>query len=53
MERRFSALRAGGTNVELKVFPDAAHGFGLGTGTSAEGWVNDAAAFWKRFMRDD
>lgn len=53
MERRVSALRAGGTSVELKVFPDAAHGFGLGTGTSAEGWVNDAVAFWEKSMRDD
>ncbi len=26
---------------------DALHGFGLGTGTEAEGWVNDAEAFWK------
>ena len=25
-------------------------GFGLGTGTVAEGWINDAAAFWEAQM---
>ena len=24
------------------------HGFGLGIGTEAEGWINDAVAFWER-----
>lgn len=50
MERRVSALRANGTRIEFKVFPGVAHGFGLGTGTSAEGWVRDAAAFWEKSM---
>lgn len=53
MERRVSAIRANGTSVEFKVFPGVAHGFGLGTGTSAEGWVEDAVAFWEKSMRDD
>lgn len=48
-----SALRANGTSVEFKVFPGVAHGFGLGTGTSAERWIEDAAAFWGQFVRDD
>lgn len=26
------------------------HGFGLDAGTSAEGWINDAVAFWKDQM---
>ena len=26
---------------------DCPHGFGLGTGTEAEGWVNEAETFWK------
>ena len=26
---------------------DCPHGFGLGTGTEAEGWVNEAEVFWK------
>ena len=53
MERRVSALRASRTNVEFKVFPGVAHGFGLGMGTSAEGWVEEAAEFWEKSMRDD
>lgn len=51
MERRVSALRANGTSVEFKVFPGVAHGFGLGMGTSAEGWIEGAVAFWEKFMR--
>jgi acetyl esterase/lipase len=51
MERRVSALSANGTNVEFRVFPEIGHGFGLGTGTSAEGWVEDAAAFWEKMTR--
>lgn len=53
MEHRVSALRATGTIVEFKAFPGIGHGFGLGTGTSAEGWVADAVAFWQKFLRDD
>lgn len=26
------------------------HGFGLGTGTVAEGWIDDAVKFWERQM---
>jgi hypothetical protein len=26
------------------------HGFGLGTGTSAEGWVFDAIRFWETLL---
>jgi acetyl esterase/lipase len=53
MERRVSALLASGARVELTVFPGIGHGFGLGTGTSAEGWVEDAVAFWKKCMRKE
>lgn len=46
MERRVAALRAQGTRVEYHRFEGLGHGFGLGTGTSAEGWVRDAVRFW-------
>ena len=26
------------------------HGFGLGIGTSAEGWINDAVKFWEKHI---
>ena len=31
-------------------FPNVGHGFGLGTGTSAEGWVRAAIRSWERSM---
>lgn len=46
MERRVAALRTQGTRVEVHRFKGLGHGFGLGTGTSAEGWVKDAVRFW-------
>jgi acetyl esterase/lipase len=53
MERRVSALRASGTRVEFRVFHGIGHGFGLGVGTNAEGWVRDAVVFWEKFKRDN
>ena len=34
-------------HVGVQVYDDAKHGVGIGVGTDAEGWVADAAAFWK------
>jgi acetyl esterase/lipase len=50
MERRVRALRDNGTRVEFLRYPDVGHGFGLGTGASAEGWIVDAIQFWKASM---
>jgi len=50
MEQRISALRRTGTPVEFHRFRNLGHGFGIGTGTSAEGWVHDAVRFWERFI---
>jgi acetyl esterase/lipase len=52
MERRVNAMRAAGVTVEYHVFPNAPHGFGLGIGTSVEGWINNAVRFWERYMAD-
>ncbi len=46
MERRVAALRKAGTQVEYHKYPGVGHGFGLGVGTSAEGWIADAVRFW-------
>lgn len=51
MERRVSALRSAGTDVEYRRYPDLGHGFGPGVGTSAEGWIGDATRFWERHIR--
>lgn len=48
MERRINGLKAMGIDTEFHKYPKLGHGFGLGTGTSAEGWIDDAAAFWER-----
>lgn len=47
MERRVNALLGAGVNVEFHVYRGVGHGFGLGSGTAAEGWLDDAARFWK------
>jgi acetyl esterase/lipase len=48
MLRRVNALRRAGTEVEYREYPGLGHGFGLGVGTSAEGWIGDALHFWER-----
>jgi len=48
MERRVAALRSLGTHVEYHRYPGVGHGFGLGIGTSAEGWIDEAVRFWER-----
>lgn len=50
MQRRIDAIRANGTDAEIEVFDGLSHGFGLGTGTVAEGWLDDAVAFWEAHM---
>lgn len=48
MERRIEALAAAGVPAEIEVFPHLGHGFGLGVGTSAEGWMEEVIAFWEQ-----
>jgi acetyl esterase/lipase len=48
MARRVDALRKDGTPVEFHEYEGLGHGFGLGTRTSAEGWVFEAIRFWER-----
>lgn len=48
MKTRLARLSRLGIGTEFHVYPGLGHGFGLGTGTAAEGWINDAAAFWEK-----
>jgi acetyl esterase/lipase len=48
MERRVAALRRIGAEVEFHRFRGLGHGFGPGTGTSAQGWLDRAIRFWER-----
>ena len=50
MENRISRIAANGTDTAIDVFNGLPHGFGLGTGTVAEGWIENAVAFWERQM---
>ena len=53
MENRITRIAANGTDTEIEVFSGLPHGFGLGTGTVAEGWINNAVAFWERQMNNE
>ncbi|MGN1390312.1 MAG: alpha/beta hydrolase-fold protein [Bulleidia sp.] len=50
MQDRIQRLQEAGIDAEIEVFDGLAHGFGLGTGTVAEGWVNHAVEFWRNHM---
>ena len=50
MQSRLDAMSALGIPTEFHAYEGLGHGFGLGTGTAAEGWLDDAAAFWKEQM---
>lgn len=47
MERRLQALQDLGIPTEFHHYPGLPHGFGLGTRTVAEGWLDEAVAFWE------
>ena len=51
MERRVAALRRAGTEVQYHKYPDVGHGFGVGAGTNAEGWIGNAVRFWAAQMK--
>lgn len=46
-DRIVSELEAQGTAVEYERVDRGGHGFGIGVGTEAEGWVGRAIAFWQ------
>lgn len=48
MEQYILRLRRNGTNAEIEVFTGLSHGFGLGEGTVADGWINRAMDFWQQ-----
>jgi acetyl esterase/lipase len=47
MEQRVNAMTAAGITTEFHRYRNVGHGFALGTGTSAEGWITDAIRFWE------
>lgn len=53
MQNRLQRLSALGIPTEFHVYEGLGHGFGIGTGTVAEGWVKDAIDFWKENMKQE
>lgn len=47
MQDRIERIQAKGTDAEIEIFDGLEHGFGLGEGTIAEGWINNAISFWE------
>ena len=52
VERRVENLRNAGVEVEYHRYQTAGHGFGLGTGTDAEGWLDLAVLFWRKHINN-
>jgi acetyl esterase/lipase len=50
VEKRVKNLRNAGVEVEYRRYRTAGHGFGLGTGTDAEGWLDLAVQFWEKHL---
>jgi acetyl esterase/lipase len=48
VDKRVEHLRNAGVEVEYRRYRTAGHGFGLGTGTDAEGWLAHAVRFWEK-----
>ena len=48
MQARINKIKANGTDTEIEIFEGLSHGFGLGEGTVAEGWIDNAVRFWER-----
>ncbi|WP_319507056.1 prolyl oligopeptidase family serine peptidase [uncultured Methanolobus sp.] len=50
VERRVKSMRNAGIDVEYRKYKNSGHGFGLGTGTDAQGWIEYAIRFWEEHM---
>lgn len=53
MKRRLECLENLGIDTEFHLYPRLRHGFGLGIGTEAEGWIEDAFRFWQKNRKKD
>lgn len=51
MQDRVDRIKANGTDAEIEIFEGLSHGFGLGEGTVADGWIDIAISFWERQMK--
>ena len=52
MKNRVDTLANFGIATEFHKYPNLGHGFGLGLGTCADGWIDSAISFWERIRHD-
>lgn len=52
MKQRLFYLNQLGIPTEFHVYSGLGHGFGIGEGTVAEGWIDDAIKFWQANMKN-
>lgn len=45
MQERINRIKANGTDAQIEIFEGLPHGFGLGEGTVAEGWIDNKEVF--------
>lgn len=50
VDKRVEHLRNAGVEVDYRRYRSAGHGFGLGTGSDAEGWLGHAVRFWEKHL---
>ena len=50
VDRRVQNLKDVGIDVDYRRYNQAGHGFGLGIGTDAAGWIQYAIQFWKKHL---
>lgn len=50
VERRINLMKNAGIDAQFHKYPNIGHGFGLGTGTAAEGWIDSAVKFWEKHI---
>lgn len=53
MQSRLQHLSAMGIPTEFHIYEGLGHGFGIGSGTVAEGWTKDALDFWRGNMNTE
>ena len=52
VKERVDNMRKGGCIVEEHIIDNLKHGFGVGKGTNAEGWIEWAVKFWEKNMKN-
>lgn len=52
VEDYITRIQENGTPAKIEVFDGLPHGFGLGEGTVAEGWIDNAVDFWEENMKE-